>query len=77
MRGALISEWLNAAGSNLWEQVDQRTYGTPDEEEDVLWYAHAQVERRSLSRDLSQVASLRHYASVRRFPSDGCRRLVG
>lgn len=77
MRGALMSEWLNPAGANLWEQVELHTYGTPDEDEDVLWYAHARVEQRSLPRDRAQPAPKKRPAALRRFPSALHRRRVG
>jgi hypothetical protein len=45
MPGYPMSAWLNADVADLWERVDRITYGTADEDEDVLMHAHARVER--------------------------------
>jgi hypothetical protein len=44
MRGTLMARWLRAYRSDVWEQVERRTTGTADEDEDVLWHAHARIE---------------------------------
>lgn len=77
MRGMLMSEWLSPGGSNLWEQVEQRTYGTPDEDEDVLWYAHAVVEQRALPQDRAEPPPAKERTVVQTFPSAASPRKVG
>ena len=77
MRGALMSEWLKPGGSNLWEQVEQRTYGTPDEDEDVLWYAHAKVEQRALPQERAEPPPKKERTVVRTFHSATRHRKVG
>jgi hypothetical protein len=42
--------WLRPDATDLWEQVDRRTYGTVDQDEDVLWHAHARIERLAWER---------------------------
>lgn len=77
MPSALMSRWLRPELDDLWEQVDRVTYGTPDEDEEVLWYAHAVVEQRALPQDRSEPLPVKRRTVVKKFPSAARRRKVG
>jgi len=77
MRSAPMSAWLRPEHTDLWEQVDRRTYGTIDQDEDVLWYAHAKVEQRALPRDRAEPAPAKRRTVVKKFPSAARHRKVG
>ena len=50
MASTPMSAWLRPECSDLWEQVDRRTTGTVDEDEDILWHAHARIEALAWAR---------------------------
>jgi hypothetical protein len=77
MRSAPMPGWLRAEQNDVWEQVDRWTYGTLDQDEDVLWLSHARVEQRARTRGPIESAEAKQRAVLKMFPEALRRRNVG